>query len=180
VPISLRELDVLALTGPPRRMRALARAIVCELAAFHAPHDLRVVAAGPSGARAAWRWMQWLPHARDPTPATAPATGTGPGDRRPVGGESGGTRPHVVTILDMTEPPAAGPSPDPTVMPGAAAGVTVIWLARTVAGEPSELSMRIRLDHQGSATLQETAPGGRIVTGIRADAVSGRSGSLAR
>ena len=32
--------------------------------------------------------------------------------------------------------------------------------------------MRVRLDDHGSATLQETAPGGRIVSGIRADAAS--------
>ena len=159
VPIPLRELGVLALTGPPDRTRALARAIVCELAAFHAPDDLRILAPRPSAAGPVWHWLQWLPHTRDPTVA---------GESDP--GESGGTRPHVVAILDMTEPPGAEPSADPTVTsPPAAAGVTVIWLARTISGEPSELSVRIRLDDQGSATLQETAPGGRIVTGIRAD-----------
>jgi DNA segregation ATPase FtsK/SpoIIIE, S-DNA-T family len=53
---------VVALTGPPDRARALARAIVCELAAFHAPDDLRLVAVSPPGARPAWRWMELLPH----------------------------------------------------------------------------------------------------------------------
>src|SRR5215218_9203587 len=74
VPVSLRGLGVLALTGPPDRTRALARAIVCELAAFHAPDDLRIHAAHPSASHQAWRWMQWLPHTRDPTPAA----GAGP------------------------------------------------------------------------------------------------------
>jgi hypothetical protein len=138
VPISLRELGVLTLTGPPDRTHALARAIVCELAAFHAPDDLRIHAAHPSASHQAWRWLQWLPHLRDPTPAL----GAGPG----------GARPHVVAILDMTEPP----DPDPPAaretalraLPDgpASAGVTVIWLARAVSGEPSELAMRVSLD----------------------------------
>jgi ESX secretion system protein EccC len=192
VPISLRELGVLTLTGPPVRTRALARAIVCELAAFHAPDDLQILAAHATASHQAWRWLQWLPHTRDPTSATTPAA-----------------RRHVVAILDMTEPVGTDPPANPTVtspppagspgptlpgptLPGsgspgsaapgtalgallegpAAAGVTVIWLARAISGEPSELAMRIRLDEHGSATLQETAPGGRIVQGIRADAAS--------
>ena len=176
VPISLREFGVLALTGPPDRTRALARAIVCELAAFHAPDDLRILAAHPSASHQAWRWLQWLPHTRDPTPAPgAGLGGAGPGDVGPAG-----ARPHLVAILDMTEPP--GPAPPASGVPGtalggllgdaASAGVTVIWLARAISGEPSELAVRVRLDDHGSATLQETAPGGRIVSGIRADAAS--------
>src|SRR5829696_5110793 len=178
VPISLRQLGVLALTGPPDRTRALARAIVCELAAFHAPDDLRILAAHPPASHQAWRWMQWLPHTRDPTP---PA-GAGPAGAGPAGAGPARARPHVVAILDMTEPPGPEP-PGPasgirgTALGGlledpASAGVTVIWLARAISGEPSELAMRVGLDDHGSATLQETAPGGRIIAGIRADAAS--------
>ncbi len=82
-------------------------------------------------------------------------------------------------ILDTTE---AGPLADPrrveewleraTAAGGPAAGVTVVWLAATIADEPSELSMRIRVDGQGFATLLETVPSGRRVAGIRADAAS--------
>jgi S-DNA-T family DNA segregation ATPase FtsK/SpoIIIE len=164
VTIPLRAAGVLALTGPPNRARALARSIVCELAAFHAPDDLRVLAAHPS-----WTWTASLPHRRDPTaaPGTPPAavlTGARPG-----------ARPHLVVIVDRlelgpgappTEPAAAG---EPLDRSGAG-GATVLWLAETTAGEPSELTARIRLDGQGFATLQETAPGGRRVGGIRADA----------
>src|SRR5215212_10152453 len=83
VPISLRQLGVVALTGPPDRTRALARAVVCELAAFHAPDDLRVLAAHPPGSRQAWRWLQRLPHARDPTPVTPGPLGAAPGGAGP-------------------------------------------------------------------------------------------------
>jgi S-DNA-T family DNA segregation ATPase FtsK/SpoIIIE len=158
---------VVALTGRPDRARALARAVVCELAAFHAPEDLRLVAASPPAARPAWRWMELLPHHRSGGPVAA--------------------GPQLVAIVDATEhgsvDPSSGadaPSPpgraDSGVSAGellertAEAGGTVIWLAGTVSGEPSELSMRVRLDDHGWATLQETTAGGRLVSGIRADA----------
>ncbi|MBX6354599.1 MAG: type VII secretion protein EccCa [Micromonosporaceae bacterium] len=47
--------------------QALARAVVCQMAVFHAPDDLMVaVCAGPER-RAAWEWVKWLPHAQHPT-----------------------------------------------------------------------------------------------------------------
>jgi S-DNA-T family DNA segregation ATPase FtsK/SpoIIIE len=165
VQIALGQLGVVALTGPPDRTRALARAMVCELAAFHAPDDLRVLAASPAAGHPAWRWMEWLPHARSPASA----------------------QPHVVVIVDTTEPvgsaaPPAGVGPTPptaTAAHGATvdsllersagSGTTVIWLARTISGEPSELSMRIRLGDRGSASVEETAVGGRLLGGIHAD-----------
>jgi DNA segregation ATPase FtsK/SpoIIIE, S-DNA-T family len=167
VVVPLRRLDVIALTGPPARTRALARAVICELAAFHAPDDLRLLAAYPPAAHPAWQWTEWLPHR--------------------TGGGSGGASPHLVGIVDATEPPDVDPSsgPDDGSRPGrarraitadellgrsAAAGGTVIWLARSVSGEPSELSVRVRLDDRGWATVQETTPGGRPVGGIRTDA----------
>jgi S-DNA-T family DNA segregation ATPase FtsK/SpoIIIE len=158
VTVPLRGGGVLALTGPPARVRALARSIVCELAAFHAPDDLRVLAAHPS-----WAWATSLPHARDPTAAPErPPAPILPGTR-----PQPGTRPHLVAVVDRIAP---GPAVGELLDRSAAGGVTVLWLAETTAGEPSELSTRIRLDDQGFATLQETAPGGRRVGGIRADA----------
>jgi DNA segregation ATPase FtsK/SpoIIIE, S-DNA-T family len=172
VVIPLRRLAVIALTGPPARARALARAVVCELAAFHPPDDLRFLAAWPPAADPAWRWMERLPH----------CAGAGPDGAR---AGPGGAPPHLVAIVDLLDragvdrpspagrPPPAGPGGIAAEeLPGrtAAAGGTVIWLAETVAGEPSELSLRVRLDDHGWATLQETTPGGRVVGGIRADA----------
>ena len=162
VVVPLRQLDVITLTGPPARARALARALLCELAAVPAPDALRFLAAHP-----AWRWMEQLPH----------CAGTGPG----------GASPHLVAIVDATQLPGVDPSPGPDGSPppgrerhaitadellgrSAAAGGTVIWLARSVSGEPSELSLRVRVDDRGWATLQETTPGGRLIGGIRTDA----------
>ncbi|RKN42740.1 type VII secretion protein EccCa [Micromonospora endolithica] len=51
--------------------QALARAILTQLAVFHAPDELLVaVCAGPER-RAAWEWAKWLPHAHHPVRADA-------------------------------------------------------------------------------------------------------------
>ena len=57
VTVPLRRLGVLALTGPRDRIRALARALLCQLAALHAPDDLRILAAFPPAALPAWEWL---------------------------------------------------------------------------------------------------------------------------
>ena len=53
------------------RARGLARALIAQLAAFHAPDDLLVaVCAGPE-LRHRWEWLKWLPHALHPTKSDA-------------------------------------------------------------------------------------------------------------
>ena len=151
VVVPLRQLGVLALTGPAAGTRALARSLLCELAAFHAPDDLRIEAIHPPSARPAWEWTTWLPHARDPT------TAGGQPSASLLTGARADASPYLVAILDRTEPGQGGdPSP---ARPGsgapsghggevrvaellqrsAAVGVTVIWLAEATAGEvPAE------------------------------------------
>ncbi|GIJ28224.1 type VII secretion protein EccC [Micromonospora qiuiae] len=56
-------------TGPSGSAdaQALARAMLTQLAVFHAPDELLVaVCAGPER-RGAWEWVKWLPHAQHPT-----------------------------------------------------------------------------------------------------------------
>ncbi|MEV4481230.1 type VII secretion protein EccCa [Micromonospora coxensis] len=52
-------------TGSPTA-QALARAVLTQLAVFHAPDELLIaVCAGPER-RALWEWVKWLPHAHHP------------------------------------------------------------------------------------------------------------------
>ncbi|WP_346537798.1 type VII secretion protein EccCa [Micromonospora sp. DPT] len=52
-------------TGSPGA-QALARAMLTQLAVFHAPDELLIaVCAGPER-RALWEWVKWLPHAHHP------------------------------------------------------------------------------------------------------------------
>ena len=47
--------------------RGLARAMIGQLATFHAPDDLVVAACVPVDRRRDWEWLKWLPHALHPT-----------------------------------------------------------------------------------------------------------------
>ena len=52
------------LDGPGGDAHALIRAVLTQLAVFHAPDDLLVaVCAGPER-RARWDWTKWLPHSQ--------------------------------------------------------------------------------------------------------------------
>jgi DNA segregation ATPase FtsK/SpoIIIE, S-DNA-T family len=135
VAVALRQLGVLAVTGPPERARSLVRSMICQLAALHAPDDLQILTAVPPDSLPHWEWLKWLPHARDPTPveqgdppgclvATTPAelaelltrqVGPRLAAARADGAHSGpagrrglaGSRPHLVVVLDTT-PPGGG------------------------------------------------------------------------
>src|SRR5206468_11919584 len=68
VALNLRGFSRVVLTGAaPGQAGALARAVVAQLAAFHAPDDVIVAACVAPEQRPAWEWLQWLPHALHPT-----------------------------------------------------------------------------------------------------------------
>jgi hypothetical protein len=85
---------------------------------------------------------------------------------------SGPHPPHLVAVLEPDPARRRAPCPtlDELLDRAATAGVTVIWLAADPAGEPSELAARVLLDEHGMATFQETAPGGRRIDAVTADA----------
>ncbi|MGW8986221.1 type VII secretion protein EccCa [Streptomyces parvus] len=66
VQLALRRFACLSLESDAEEARALARAVVAQAAAFHAPRDLRVLlcTADPEGPD--WSWVKWLPHAHHP------------------------------------------------------------------------------------------------------------------
>ncbi|MEH3132216.1 MAG: type VII secretion protein EccCb [Mycolicibacterium neoaurum] len=51
----------LGICGVPEVARDLLRAIVCQLAVWHSPADIRIVARAGDGDRC-WDWLKWLPH----------------------------------------------------------------------------------------------------------------------
>ncbi|MCK8678153.1 type VII secretion protein EccCa [Streptomyces lichenis] len=65
--------------GDAERTRALARALVGQLAAFHSPDDLWIALCVSDERRADWEWVKWLPHHLHPqeTDGAGPARMTG-------------------------------------------------------------------------------------------------------
>ena len=72
VTVPLPATGVLSVVGQRAVSRAVARALVCQLAAFHAPDDLRMAFCFPPAANRDWQWVKWLPHARHPNGEDGP------------------------------------------------------------------------------------------------------------
>jgi S-DNA-T family DNA segregation ATPase FtsK/SpoIIIE len=62
--VPLRSTGALAITGDRDATRTLLRSMLCSLAVFHSPEDLRIMAYFPASAAPHWRWLKWLPHTR--------------------------------------------------------------------------------------------------------------------
>jgi DNA segregation ATPase FtsK/SpoIIIE, S-DNA-T family len=66
VAVYLRGFARLSLDGEVATNRALVRAILAQLATFHAPDDLRIVVYAAADRLRHWDWVKWLPHAQHP------------------------------------------------------------------------------------------------------------------
>ncbi len=62
--ISLSTLGTLAVTGYRAATRALVRAMLCQIAAFHSPDEVRIVGYWTPDVAIEWGWLKWLPHTR--------------------------------------------------------------------------------------------------------------------
>ncbi|MDT5117522.1 MAG: hypothetical protein QOE30_3261 [Mycobacterium sp.] len=58
--IWLQRFPGLSVIGAAHETRALARAMICQLAAFHSPTDVQIIVV--SAAPTEWEWTKWLPH----------------------------------------------------------------------------------------------------------------------
>ncbi|MER5936925.1 type VII secretion protein EccCa [Streptomyces sp. NPDC001928] len=62
IAIYLRAWARVLLRGDEDRMRSLARAMIAQLATFHAPDDVWIALCVSDERRADWEWVKWLPH----------------------------------------------------------------------------------------------------------------------
>jgi S-DNA-T family DNA segregation ATPase FtsK/SpoIIIE len=67
IAVFLRGFGQVQFRGDPEPVRSLVRALVAQLATFHAPEDLRIAVCAEQAHAAAWDWVKWLPHAQHPT-----------------------------------------------------------------------------------------------------------------
>ncbi len=79
IAIYLRAWARVLFRGDEEQIRALARALVAQLAAFHSPDDLWIALCVSDERRAEWEWGKWLPHHLHPqeTDGAGPARMTG-------------------------------------------------------------------------------------------------------
>jgi S-DNA-T family DNA segregation ATPase FtsK/SpoIIIE len=169
VTVPLARTGVLSLVGDRDAARAVAAALVCQVAALHAPDDVRLACCAGPGAAHAWEWVKWLPHVRPPDgdgdqPARLIASGLArletmlrpelearrrEARRHPnlagTAAATPGQRPHLVVVLD-TLPPAGQAAwlhelaPDPGAL-----GVTLVHLVDAPRDEPPRVDARARV-----------------------------------
>ena len=67
VTIAMAAASTVTIVGERDRVRALVRAIICQLAALHSPVDVGIAAIVGAVQSAHWDWLKWLPHHRHHT-----------------------------------------------------------------------------------------------------------------
>jgi S-DNA-T family DNA segregation ATPase FtsK/SpoIIIE len=71
VAVFLRAFAQVLLRGDPETTRAVARALLTQLFAFHSPDDVRIVVCCGPEAAPQWEWIKWLPHSQHLTESDA-------------------------------------------------------------------------------------------------------------
>lgn len=165
--VDLTQHRTVAIVGPPEVTRRAARALVAQLAAWHAPDDVQLALAAPSSALGAWSGLDLLPHVQMPErwdgPVRARRIAADPTElgellrdelasrvarstarRGVVALES-----MLVAVLDSPAGPARG-------FAGAAApGVVTIAVVGERLHEPSDTTLRITVDAEGGAIVDD-------------------------
>jgi S-DNA-T family DNA segregation ATPase FtsK/SpoIIIE len=178
--LDLGRAGVVSLLGPPDQTRAVARALLCQVAVLHAPDDVAI--ALYTGGEQDWDWVKWLPHTYEPD-----ATGTagvvpmvaadfeGLADaleaalaraedertaRSKILSQARRSEPRsrLVVVLDGYDPEAEwARSPVVNALLGAAGpelGITVVCLVAGERDEPSRTQVRVRLAANGGITFE--------------------------
>jgi DNA segregation ATPase FtsK/SpoIIIE, S-DNA-T family len=66
IAILLRGKSTVRIRGDGDQVRALVRAIICQLAVLHSPATVLIAASVSDSSRPDWEWLKWLPHNRHP------------------------------------------------------------------------------------------------------------------
>lgn len=157
VTVDLAAASEIAVGGPAERARALARAVICQLAIAHGPADLAISVEDPCGAD--WDWLKWLPHQRvrngsmhhlsvrivplggERAELCLEVDGVTMPTGRPDGLSAIGATALARRIAGHRSPqPGSGVGPD--VRWDSGTGLQGIRIGTTVAGEPLELDIR--------------------------------------
>jgi S-DNA-T family DNA segregation ATPase FtsK/SpoIIIE len=182
--LDLASAGVVSLLGPAEEARAMAGALLTQLAVLHAPDDVQVAvcAGGGNG----WEWAKWLPHTHDQDPRGE--AGVVPlvaehldgladwldeyvtraqqerAERATRLGAFRETAPQrrLVVILDGYGPEASWartPLVDRLLSEaGPEAGITVVCLVAKENEEPGRVDVRARVDEHGALTLTSRDP----------------------
>ncbi|MFF1530591.1 type VII secretion protein EccCa [Cellulomonas sp. NPDC058312] len=161
----VRSVARIEVTGAAAETRALARAVLSQLATFHAPEDLQIAVLAGDAAMPEWDWVKWLPHAHSPRSRDAVGAARMIGtdladiegllpedltDRPRFGYAAEATLPHVLVVVDGGRVPVG----NPILTADGVLGVTVLELPDRWGelDEPTTLRLNV-----GAAVATEDA-----------------------
>jgi S-DNA-T family DNA segregation ATPase FtsK/SpoIIIE len=186
---------VISLIGAPAETRALARAMLCQVASLHAPEDL-LIAVVAGNAAAEWGWATWLPHTFEPGAVSeAGVTSLVAADferlenflererdrardesrNRRAGYGAAPVLRRLLVVVDGYRPDASwARSPVLEALwaeAGPDLGITLVTLSERRAVEPSRVDVRASVEADGSLELSGNVDRFGTVENARADLV---------
>jgi len=154
--LDLRSAARVEITGEEADARALARAVVMQLATFHSPEHLRIAVLAAPAVLAEWEWAKWLPHTHSPRvrDAVGPARMIGSSlaqiegmlpeglpDRPRFGNAGQPLLPHVLVVVDGAEVPAG----NAVLTPDGVLGITTLELPERWEDLSDPVTLRLTL-----------------------------------
>lgn len=184
--VDVRSAGRIEVCGTEHESRALARAVVAQLATFHSPELLQVAVLASERALPLWDWVKWLPHAHSTRErdAVGPARllGTtlaeiehllpeGLAERPRFGAHAPSTPvPHLVVVVDGGHVPAG----NPVVTTDGVLGVTVIDLPEhwEELDDPNALRFLLGSPQPDGGVTTDVLRAGLAPTRLRGDQLS--------
>lgn len=184
VTVDLLSAPVVFVDGDRQAARALARAVVCQLAVLYRPEQLAVAAVVDRAAAAHWDWLKWLPHHR----LAGRSDEAGPA-RRTHGGFGGlvaGAGAHSLVVVDRRaarEPVAPVDGGALLVIGGAGTGLVLDASGTGFPERPDALSAgqalacarRVAAAHRDGAPVRSPSPWAGLVGIAEPDRIDPRT-----
>jgi ESX secretion system protein EccC len=147
VTLALPPSVVISVDGDRSAVRALLRAMICQLAVFHSPENVKIAAVTDPEAAGEWDWLKWLPHHQHPR--TVDAAGTARLVYRTLDEaedalfRDGGASPYVVFICDG----GLTTGVEQLLTAGSVGGATLLEVGARCAEKAGAHELRLRIDH---------------------------------
>jgi S-DNA-T family DNA segregation ATPase FtsK/SpoIIIE len=170
VAVALRNYARIAFTGDDTRIRALVRAMLAQLATFHAPDEVRLAVCAGATQLGEWDWVKWLPHALHPSEVDAAGPvrmvredlgrieallGDDLAERPRFRPGVTGERAHLVIVVDGGRVPLGC-----QLAVGDALGVTVLDLAGILGRPTDQHVLRLHVGADAVRTVTRPTAGG--------------------
>lgn len=169
-----------SIVGPPEATRHLARVLLSQAAVHHAPEDLHLALVYPDQNAQEWDCLARLPHLRMNGVFDGPISRRRVAPTQPAleqllreeiheasrqaarlnragGRKARPTGPRLLAVVEQEGPALPLSVPD-NALDSAAIGATVLYLVTDRLHEPSDPSLRLTVQHDGTIVIEDLRP----------------------